>query len=135
MKVFTNNSKFFMEDNGVTTELIPNEDRYLKLPQNNCNRVWVSCRKVENAGGCIDYGNEVKQPRVLGPQEHTARKPIYEYLEGEDRETFLALLEKATAARKEATKKQPLTELEKAKRAYEKYQAAYEKALANAQNN
>ena len=125
MKVYKKEGKFFMEDNGKVVELTPNADYYLKLPANTCNRVWVSCAKVDKAPGqCIDYGAEAKVARVLGPREgNVERKPLEDYLDEKDRKTYLALIEKAKAARTAANKKQPMSELEKAQRAVEKWQA------------
>ena len=125
MKVYKKEGKFFMEDQGNAVELTPNADYYLKLPVNTCNRVWVSCAKVDKAPGqCIDYGAEAKVARVLGQREgNVERKPLEDYLNEEDRKTYLALIEKAKAARTAATKKQPMSELEKAQRAVEKWQA------------
>ena len=75
-------------------------------------------------GQCIDYGAEAKVARVLGPREgNVERKPLEDYLDEKDRKTYLALIEKAKAARTAANKKQPMSELEKAQRAVEKWQA------------
>lgn len=125
MKVYKKEGKFVMEDQGKVVELTPNADYYLKLPVNTCNRVWVSCAKVDKAPGqCIDYGAEAKVARVLGPREgNVERKPLEDYLDEKDRKTYLALIEKAKAAKAAANKKQPMTELEKAQRAVEKWQA------------
>lgn len=125
MKVYKKEGKFVMEDQGKVVELTPNADYYLKLPVNTCNRVWVSCAKVDKAPGqCIDYGAEAKVARVLGPREgNVERKPLEDYLDEEDRKTYLALIEKAKAARTAANKKQPMSELEKAQRSVEKWQA------------
>ena len=125
MKVYKTNDAFFMEDANKVVELTPNADYYLKLPANTCNRVWVSCAKVDKASGqCIDYGAEAKVARVLGPREgNVERKPLEDYLDEKDRKTYLALIEKAKAARTAANKKQPMSELEKAQRAVEKWQA------------
>lgn len=125
MKVYKTNDAFFMEDANNVVELTPNADYYLKLPANTCNRVWVSCTKVDKAPGqCIDYGTETKVARVLGPREsNVERKPLEDYLNEEDRKTYLALLEKARAAKAAANKKQPMTELEKAQRTLDKWRA------------
>lgn len=125
MKVYKKEGKFVMEDQDKVIELTPNADYYLKLPVNTCNRVWVSCAKVDKAPGqCIDYGAEAKVARVLGPREsNVERKPLEDYLDEKDRKTYLALIEKAKAAKAAANKKQPTSELEKAQRAVEKWQA------------
>lgn len=122
MKVYKQNNQFFMEDNNQVTELIPNDDRYLKLPTNSCNRVWVSCAKVEKAPNqSVDYGNEVKVARTN--IKVTERKPLEDYLNEKDKATFLALIEKAKKAREEANKKTPMTKEEKLLKVIERAQA------------
>ena len=124
MKVYKKEGKFFMEDNGNVVEVTPNKDYWLKLPANSCNRVWTNCAKVDKAANqCVDYGDEVKVPRTITGRSAVERKPLEYYLNEEDRKTYLALVEKAKKAREEATKKKPLTELEKAQREVEKWQA------------
>ena len=124
MKVYKKEGKFFMEDQGNVVEVTPNKDYWLKLPANSCNRVWTNCAKVDKAANqCVDYGDEVKIPRTITGRSTTERKPLEDYLSEDDRKTYLALIEKAKKAREEATKKKPLTELEKAQREVEKWQA------------
>ena len=124
MKVYKKEGKFFMEDNGNVVEVTPNKDYWLKLPANSCNRVWTNCAKVDKAANqCVDYGDEVKVPRTITGRSVAERKPLEDYLDEKDRKTYLALIEKAKAARTAANKKQPMTELEKAQRAVEKWQA------------
>ena len=124
MKVYKKEGKFFMEDKGNVVEVTPNKDYWLKLPANSCNRVWTNCAKVDKAANqCVDYGDEVKVPRTITRRSVAERKPLEDYLSEEDRKTYLALVEKAKKAREEATKKKPLTELEKAQREVEKWQA------------
>lgn len=124
MKVYKKEGKFFMEDQGNVVEVKPNKDYWLKLPANSCNRVWTNCAKVDKADNqCVDYGDEVKVPRTITGRSATERKPLEDYLSEEDRKTYLALVEKAKKAREEANKKKPLTELEKAQREVEKWQA------------
>lgn len=124
MKVYKKEGKFFMEDKGNVVEVTPNKDYWLKLPTNSCNRVWVSCAKVDKAATqCVDYGDEVKVPRTITGRSVAERKPLEDYLSEEDRKMYLALVEKAKKTREEATKKKPLTALEKAQREVEKWQA------------
>lgn len=116
-----------MEDQGNIVEVTPNKDYWLKLPTNSCNRVWTNCAKVDKAPNqCVDYGDEVKVPRIITGRSTTERKPLEDYLNEEDRKMYLELVEKAKKAREEATKKKPLTELEKARRNVEKWQARVE---------
>ena len=126
MRIYKTNDTFYMEDNDTIVELSPNKDYFLKLPENSVNRVWVSCRKVDNAPNqTIDYGDIVKTPRTLT----TSKRPLEDYLNDEDKAVYLALIEKAKKAREEATKK-PMTEEEKLKAKIAKYQAQYEALLA-----
>lgn len=123
MKVYKKDGKFFMEDKGNVVEVTPNKDYWLKLPANSCNRVWTNCAKVDKAENqCVDYGDEVKMPRTITGRSAAERKPLEDYLNEEDRKTYLELVEKAKKAREEA-KKQPMSELEKAQRAVERWQA------------
>lgn len=124
MKVYKKEGRFFMEDQGNVVEVTPNKDYWLKLPTNSCNRAWTNCAKVDKAPNqCVDYGDEVKVPRIITGRSATERKPLEDYLNEEDRKTYLELVEKAKKAREEATKKKPLSELEKARRNVEKWQA------------
>ena len=118
MKIYLSNQSYYMEDGDTVVELTPNQDRYLKLPANSVNRLWVSCAKVDKAPNqCVDYGDDVKVARTLAPKgESTPRKGLEEYLEGEDKELYLALVAKAKANREEANKKAPMTEEEKLRR-------------------
>ena len=122
MKVYKKEGKFFMEDQGNIVELTPNKDYWLKLPANSCNRVWTNCARVDKAlDQCVDYGDEVKMPRIITGRSNVERKPLEDYLNGDDRKLYLELVEKAKKAREEANKK-PLTKLEKAQREFEKWQ-------------
>ena len=123
MKVYKKEGKFFMEDQGNIVELTPNKDYWLKLPANSCNRVWTNCARVDKAiDQCVDYGDEVKMPRIVTGRSNVERKPLEDYLDGDDRKLYLELVEKAKKAREEANKKKPLTKLEKAQREFEKWQ-------------
>lgn len=120
MKVYKQNDVFYMEDNGATVELTPNADYYVKLPANSCNRVWVSCTKVDKAPDqCIDYGTEIKQPRTLGPRTEQQKK-LLDYATDEERAIINEILAKCKE-RKAADKPAPKTDLEKAKALAEKW--------------
>ena len=100
----------------------PNEPFTLVLPANEANRKYFNSKKVEAAGGEIEL--TYKESKTIGPRaESTPRKGLEEYLEGKDKETYLALVEKAKKAREEANKKSPMTEYEKCVRAVERAQA------------
>lgn len=118
MKIYKQEDKFFMEDQGNIVEVTPNKDYWLKLPANSCNRVWVSCAKVDKAADqCVDYGTIVKQPRTVTEASH---KKLEDWLNDEDRATYLALIEKAQKA-KENAKRKPMSDLEKAQKQVEKW--------------
>lgn len=118
MKVYLNNGKFFMDDNGNVVELVPNEDNYLKLPENSCKRQWVSGSKVEKAPGqCVDYGTEVKEARVLGPKTSStpkvSTKGWMEYLTDEEKALYEELKVKAERRMKIAQLKAQKAEWER----------------------
>lgn len=101
MKVYLNNGKYFMDDNGNVVALTPNDDRYLKLPANSVNRTWVSCAKIDKAPNqCIDYGSDVKVARTLGPRTtdgttKTVTKGWTTYLTDEEKVVYEELKAKA----------------------------------------
>ena len=100
----------------------PNEPFTLVLPANEANRKYFNSKKVDAAGGEIEL--TYKESKAIGPRtESTPRKGLEEYLEGKDKEMYLALVEKAKKAREEANKKAPMSDLEKAMRAVERAQA------------
>ena len=100
----------------------PNEPFTLVLPANEANRKYFNSKKVETAGGEIEL--TYKESKTIGPRTESApRKGLEEYLEGKDKEMYLALVEKAKKAREEANKKAPMSDLEKAMRAVERAQA------------
>lgn len=93
----------------------PGEPFTLVLPPNGANRKYFNSKKVEAAGGTIEL--TYKESKTVGPRtESTPRKGLEEYLEGEDRAMYLALVEKAKANREAANKKPPMTEEEKLRR-------------------
>ena len=100
----------------------PNEPFTLVLPANEANRKYFNSKKVDAAGGEIEL--TYKESKTIGPRtESTPRKGLEEYLEGKDKEMYLALVEKAKKAREEANKKAPMSDREKAMRAVERAQA------------
>lgn len=107
----------------------PNEPFTLVLPANEANRKYFNSKKVEAAGGEIEL--VYKESKTIGHRsESTPRKGLEEYLEGKDKEMYLALVEKAKKAREEANKKAPMSDLEKAMRAVERAQAKLAKLQA-----
>lgn len=107
----------------------PNEPFTLVLPANESNRKYFNSKKVEAAGGEIEL--TYKESKTFGPRTESApRKGLEEYLEGEDKEMYLALVEKAKKNREEANKKVPMTEYEKALRRAERAQAEVDRLMA-----
>ena len=109
-----------------------NEPFTLILPENPSNRKYFNTKKVDNSGGEIEL--TYKETMTFGPRSETSnRKPLEDYLNDEDKELYLSLIEKAKKNREEATKKQPLTEIEKAKLRVERAEKAYEALLKKQQ--
>ena len=105
----------------------PNEPTTLILPENPSNRKYFSSKKVDAAGGEIEL--TFKETRTLGSRTESSapRKGLEEYLDEDDKALYLALVEKAKKNREQATKKVPLTPLEKAQRAVERAMANLQK--------
>lgn len=107
------------------------DNKSLELPTNPANRKWLFFSKLKNQD---EVELQYRETRTLTPRAESApRKGLEEYLEGEEKEMYLKLVEKARKAREEANKPKPMTELEKKLRAYEKAKAQYE-ALLNKGN-
>lgn len=87
-----------------------------ELPTNPSNRKWVNIKKMD---GKDELELTYKESRTVSQQ--APRKGLEEYLEGKDKETYLALVAKAKANREAANKPTPKTDLEKAKAMVEKY--------------
>ena len=94
----------------------------LCLPENDTGRKYVSKRKVNEAGGTLELGEKLP---VGEPKAKTQVKDLSEYLDGEDKELYLALVEKATERQ---TKER---ELRMAKLAVERAEAKLAELLAN----
>jgi hypothetical protein len=124
------------EDGSESIQLIdktyPGEPFTLVLPANASNRKYFNSKKVEAAGGEIEL--TYKESKTFGPRsESTPRKPLEDYLSPEDKELYLSLVEKAKKARDEATRRAPMTELEKAERRFELAKARVEALRAKEQ--
>lgn len=122
------------DDNSVDVMYIektyPNEPYTLVLPQNPSNRKYFNSKKVDAAGGSIEL--TYKESKVLGPRAEGGepRKKLEDYMSDEEKATIQAIMEAARKRREEATKKVPMSPVEKAKRAYERAMAKYEEELA-----
>ena len=136
MKVYINNSMHsttgyelvIKDDNGLIVETkdietIVDDGKTLKLPENPSNRKYFNLAKVEAADGIVEltYKESIKLgSRTDEPKE---KKPLEDYLEGDEREMYLALVEKAKKNRAEANKRVPLSPKEKLQREVARLQA------------
>ena len=80
----------------------PNYPSLIVLPKNPANRKWISKAKLDgmqisDEGLVLEY----KESKKLGPYTRET-KPLEDYLEEEDRKTYLALQEKAKANKEAA---------------------------------
>lgn len=126
----TSKTKFALaiaKDDGTITETKPINRMQqestgawtLILPENPLGRRYISLKKAQGSDVV-----ELIEPIVkVSSGESTPRKPLENYLEGEDRELYLKLKAKAIAKMNENTA------LEKAKAIYERAKAEYEKLL------
>lgn len=73
------------------------------LPTNPANRKWISKVKLDAIKNFPDNGLELeyKESKKLGPYTRET-KPLEDYLDEEDRKTYLALQEKAKANKEAA---------------------------------
>lgn len=112
----------------------PNYPSLIVLPKNPANRKWISKAKLDGMqigedGLVLEY----KESKKLGPYTRET-KPLEDYLDEDDRKTYLALIEKAKAnkeaaiAAAKAAANDPVAKL---KAQIEKLQAQYN-ALVNA---
>ena len=114
-------------DDGTITETKPidrmkqesNKEWTLILPDNPLCRKYVSLKKAQSS----DVVELVEPTTKVSSGESTPRKPLEDYLEGEERELYLKLKTKAI------TKMNESTALEKARTLYERAKAEYEKLL------
>lgn len=116
-----------IENDGVISEIaveLSRDNTAYKLPDNPSNRKFVQISKFDKCNGYVELNAIERNQSANGPRSQSApRKGLEEYLEGEDKELYLALVEKAKKAREEANKKAPMTELEKAIKARDKWLA------------
>lgn len=113
----------------------PNYPSLIVLPKNPANRKWISKNKLDTIANFPAEGLvlEYKESKKLGPYTRET-KPLEDYLDEEDRKTYLALQEKAKAnkeaaiAAAKAAANDPVAKL---KAQIEKLQAQYA-ALVNA---
>lgn len=80
-----------------------NYPNLIVLPTNPANRKWISKDKLDAIKNFPDDGLklEYKESRKLGSYTHET-KPLEDYLDEDDRKTYLALIEKAKANKEAA---------------------------------
>lgn len=115
MKIYLQNDKAFMEDNGNIVEVTKTglekskNKMYYVLPENSLNRKYLYVDKLKELG-TIDYGDAYKTTRTIG----TSAGKWQDYLTNEEKETIdkiKAECEKRLETAKEL--KKPQTEKEK----------------------
>ena len=81
----------------------PNYPNLIVLPTNPANRKWISKAKLDAIKNFPTEGLtlEYKESKKLGPYTRET-KPLEDYLDEEDRKTYLALQEKAKANKEAA---------------------------------
>ena len=81
----------------------PNYPNLIVLPKNPANRKWISKNKLDTIINFPAEGLvlEYKESKKLGPYTRET-KPLEDYLNEEDRKTYLALQEKAKANKEAA---------------------------------
>lgn len=120
IRIYTQNSKFYMEDNGTTTELneLVDNGKTLKLPDNSSNRKYCSVEKALK-GITLDY----KETKTFGPRENsstpkttkTSNAPklneLVELLTDDERKIYKELMDKAAMRLAEKKKRERVEEL------------------------
>ena len=133
----TSKTGYEIVDNGKIISIdstYPGEPLSLVLPANSANRHYFNKKKVDNAGGKIEVS--YKETKHFGPRGSSNRqpsKPLEYYLEGDEREAYVKLVEKAKKIKQETTKLVPLTVLEKAQRNAERAKEKLEKLMKEAE--
>ena len=140
-KLLITSEGYALQDGNVTTPIttIVDGGKTLKLPTNSSNRQYFSIERLTksaiNGELELTYKPSVTITKTSDSAPRTI-KPLEDWLEGEDKATYLALKQKAQEARDEANTKAPMTELEKKRKAVERAQKALEeleKSMAPAQ--
>ena len=107
-------------------------DGYIILTPNAANRKNINEKNAErffaeNPDGCIEL--TYKATRKIGQVTKLPNAKLISYLSEEDQAEYKAIIERAMAAR-EADRKKPMTELEKAQARLERAKAALAKLEA-----
>lgn len=122
---------------GPVCKLVDEGGKTIALTKNAANRFWANKAKADveiEANGFFPL--YYKASKKFGPagSRSTAmpNAKLISYLSEEEQEEYKAIIARAIAAR-DADKKKPMTELEKAQAAAERAKAKYEALLAQAQ--
>lgn len=115
MKVYLQDGKAYMDDNGSIVEITKTglekskNKMYYVLPENSLNRKYLYVDKLKEMQ-TIDYGDEVKATRTIG----TSAGKWQDYLTDDEKDT-IAKIKAECEKRLEAAKelKKPQTEKEK----------------------
>jgi hypothetical protein len=128
-----------IDQDGTESEVlkITKDNVSLILPTNASNRKYYALKKVDEILATEPYvGLTYKATRTLGSTgTRTTYMPnakLISYLPEEEQEEYKAIIARAIAA-KDADKKKPMTELEKAQAAFERAQAKLAKLMEDAE--
>lgn len=115
---------------GPVCKLVDENDRTIALTKNKSNRQYFNRAKADaeiaEKGYVELYYKATKHIGSIGTR--IPNEKLISYLNEEDQAEYKAIIARAIEA-KNADKKQPMTEMEKAKARLEKAKAAYEKLL------
>ena len=132
---YNSSNQLILVDNELTTlitkKIVSHGKEYWSLPDNSSNRQYISVEKLANRLLTTPQVElTVGTPRTASSTtstNHSTKQPLENFLEGEERELFIKLRDKAIA------KATIQTELERKRLALEKAKAEYE-ALLNGSN-
>ena len=122
---------------GPVCKLVDEGGKTIALTKNKANRFWANKAKADEAIEKDGYFPlYYKASKKFGPQgSRSTAMPnakLIAYLSEEEQEEYKAIIARAIEAR-DADKKKPMTELEKAQAALAKAKAKYEQLIANAE--
>lgn len=120
IRIYAQDSKYYMEDNGTITELneLVDNGKTLKLPENSSNRRYCSVEKALK-GITLDY----KETKTFGPRDNystpktpkTSNAPklneLVELLTDDERKIYKELMDKAAMRLAEKKKRERVEEL------------------------
>ena len=132
---YDSSNQLVLVDNGITTpitkKIVSHGKEYWVLPNNSSNRQYVGVEKLANRLLTTPQVElTVGAPRTASgttSTNYSNKQPLEKFLEGEERELFIKLRDKAIA------KATIQVELERKRLAFEKAKAEYE-ALLNGSN-